>query len=356
MTKIKLIAVAKNESINLPNWIFHHLRIGIDYIEVYINNSDDNSLAICKKIKKVEPRFNYYLADALMKDCIKRSTSFQLTAYNRSLKITQTLQDDISHILLLDLDEYLTPFDLQSNLKDLIKHNPPVDIFSFLWYSDDYNSNENTFSKAYKPNTNIYMMYHFKSMARVEIISRCSHHNFHANKSNESLLNLVAGTTNTFLDDNFNTDAIRSKIKDSFKNEMYKIKPMQWFVYHRIYTTPIEYLASLLRGNSHDNDDRPIKANRWGRAPIPGMDYEAIQLNFPDSTLNTYNKDYDNFLKKCKLYDEILMSHNMVYDRARAAIQAIRKNSDLLGLRPGTGILRGIDLDHIECQLNEALN
>ena len=112
MAKIKLIAVAKNESINLPIWIFHHLRIGIDYVEVYINNSDDNSLEICKKIKKVEPRFNYYLADALMKDCIKRSISFQLTAYNRSLKITQTLQDDISHILILDFDEYLTPFDL----------------------------------------------------------------------------------------------------------------------------------------------------------------------------------------------------------------------------------------------------
>ena len=199
-------------------------------------------------------------------------------------------------------------------------------------------------------------MYQFKSMARVEIISRCIHHNFHANKSNESLLNLVAGTTNTFLDDDFNTEAIRSKIKDSFKNEMYKIKPMQWFVHHRIYTTPIEYLASLLRGNSHDNDDRPIKANRWGRAPMPGMDYEAIQLNFSDSALNAYDRDYNNFLKNCKLYDEILISQNMLYDRARTAIQVIRKNSDLLDLKPGAGILRGIDLDQIEYQLNEALN
>lgn len=309
-----------------------------------------------QKIKKIEPRFNYYLADMLMKDCIKRSTSFQLTAYNRSFKITQTLQDDTSHILLLDLDEYLTPFDLQSNLKDLIKQNPPVDIFSFLWYSDDYNSNDDTFSKAYKHNTNIYMMNHFKSMARVEIISRCNHHNFLTNKSNESLLNQVAGTTDTFLDDDLNTDLIRSKIKGSFNNEMLKIKPLQWFVHHRIYTTPIEYLASLLRERSHNNDDRPIKVNRWGRAPMPGMDYEALPLNFSHSALSTYNRDYDNFLSNCKLHDEILISQNMLYDRAPAAIQAIRKNSDLLGLRPGAGILRGIDLDQIEYQLNEALN
>ena len=35
--KIKLIAIAKNEAANLPQWVFHHFRIGVDSIDVYIN-------------------------------------------------------------------------------------------------------------------------------------------------------------------------------------------------------------------------------------------------------------------------------------------------------------------------------
>ena len=46
---IKLVAIAKNEAPYIPLWAFHHFRIGIDLIEIHINNTDDNSIRICKK-------------------------------------------------------------------------------------------------------------------------------------------------------------------------------------------------------------------------------------------------------------------------------------------------------------------
>ena len=93
-----------------------------------------------------------------------------------------------------------------------------------------------------------------------------------------------------------------------------------------------------------------------GGAELLRMDYEPIQLTFADSILNTYYESYDNFIKKCELGEEIFMSQKMLYDRARSAIEVIRKNSDSLDLRPGAGILRGIDLDQIEHQLQETIN
>ena len=60
--KIKLVAIAKDEAAYLPQWIFHHLRLGVDSIDVYINDSFDNSIEISRKINAIEPRFKYHEA------------------------------------------------------------------------------------------------------------------------------------------------------------------------------------------------------------------------------------------------------------------------------------------------------
>ena len=50
--KIKLVAIAKNEAAYLPQWI-HHFLVGFNEIEIYINDTTDNSVAICEKIKRI---------------------------------------------------------------------------------------------------------------------------------------------------------------------------------------------------------------------------------------------------------------------------------------------------------------
>ena len=110
---IKLVAIAKNEASYIAPWVFHHLRFGIDLIEIYINNTDDNSLRICKRIKKVEPRFNFIKADNLFRKSLKKKRSFQIMAYNRSLRNAKKSEAVLTHILILDLDEYLMQRNLQ---------------------------------------------------------------------------------------------------------------------------------------------------------------------------------------------------------------------------------------------------
>lgn len=41
--KVKLVAIAKDEAAYLPDWIFHHLYFGFDSIDIYVNNTTDNT-------------------------------------------------------------------------------------------------------------------------------------------------------------------------------------------------------------------------------------------------------------------------------------------------------------------------
>ena len=43
-SKIKLVAIAKNEAAYLAEWIFHHLYLGVDEIEIHFNRCSDNTL------------------------------------------------------------------------------------------------------------------------------------------------------------------------------------------------------------------------------------------------------------------------------------------------------------------------
>ena len=101
-TNTKLIAIAKNEAAYLPQWIYHHFLIGFDEIEIYINDTTDNSIAICEKIQKNYSNLTFHLADKLRLDSIKENRSFQISAYNNSLHHSS----DSTHLMALDLDEY----------------------------------------------------------------------------------------------------------------------------------------------------------------------------------------------------------------------------------------------------------
>ena len=47
---VRLIAISKDEAAYLPEWIFHHLKVGFDEIQIYVNNTKNNSLDILEKI------------------------------------------------------------------------------------------------------------------------------------------------------------------------------------------------------------------------------------------------------------------------------------------------------------------
>ena len=172
--KIKLVAIAKNEAAYLPQWIHHHFQVGFNEIEIYINDTTDNSVAICEKIKTNHPGLTFHIADQLRSEAIQQNSSFQISAYNQSLH----QQGGATHLMALDLDEYLVAKNLDDNLQNLLRRQKTPDCLSFLWYSDHFNHKDAFTHPIQKKNT-IHRMDHVKTVSKISgKIHSCSHHNF----------------------------------------------------------------------------------------------------------------------------------------------------------------------------------
>ena len=157
--------------------------------------------------------------------------------------------DGETYLLILDIDEYLTPRDFEGNIKTLIAKSPSVDVFSFLWYSDDFRENGamTMASIPFKAEANIYRMNHVKSMAKVtQNLISCHVHCFE-HKSGYSPVYQFAGFEDTpsMKHDVFNGG---HKLEPGFLRMLNPNQPESWFILHCIYRTEIEYLASLVRG------------------------------------------------------------------------------------------------------------
>jgi|TARA_B100002051_G_scaffold260021_1_gene280130 hypothetical protein len=327
---VKLVAIAKNEAPYIPLWVFHHFRIGIDLIEIHINNTDDNSIRICKRIKQSHDNFNFIKSDPLFIESSKVGRPFQIDAYNQSLKKSKDGDDPATHLLVLDLDEFLTPNNLEGNIKQIIQESPSTDVFSFLWYSDDYKKMKSPFGLPFQKETSIYRMDHVKSMANIssDLIS-CNHHNF-IYRETYNPANQFAERTDIRLNDDNNTSIRRSKLNQEFLNTLDQENPEAWFVLHCIYRSEIEYLSSLSRGRSHNNDLRPIKSNRWGLKPYPAYSSEEIIMNIAPAQLKSYRRDYNLFKRNSKLLGKIKRARGHTRSRAEALDKFISSNPSIL--------------------------
>ena len=295
----KLIAIAKNEGAYLPQWIYHHFSIGFDEIEIYINDTTDNSIEICEKIQKNHSGLTFHIADKLRLESVREQRSFQISAYNNSLHNSS----NTTHLMALDLDEYLICRNMNEKLSTLLKRQKSPDCLSFLWYSDDYSSKK-SFSHPLQPENTIYRMDHVKTISKLsKKVHSCSHHNF-IYKSEEKVINLLGGTI-IRLDDKINTQSRRSKLAKEQLNALSSKSPEPWFVLHCIYKSEEEYLASLCRGRGHNNDQRPLKVNRWGMSPYPFYPKEPIQWNPSKSKIDQYKIGLQTFLQKNNLIKEL---------------------------------------------------
>ena len=322
---IKLVAIAKNEALYIPAWVHHHFRIGIDYIEIHINDTDDNSIEICKRIKEVDDRFDFIESDVLLEKAIKEGTSFQKNVYNQSLEQIKSKDQHISHLLKLDIDEYLTPRNLNGDIKSLITNFPSVDVLSFLWYSDDFNEKSHQISPPFKDETIIYRMNHVKSMAKISRdLSSCTVHNFKFRPSHDPSSQL-ADLSNTS-HQCFN----QGMLDRNFLESLDPSQPENWFILHCMYRSEPEYLTSLYRGNKQNNDSNLLKKNRWGRKPCPIFPSKPIIFSPLATQLAEYRMSYLEFMQNSNLQTEVKQAERFLMEKVDTLDQLIRDNPTLL--------------------------
>ena len=324
--RIKLAAIAKNEGIYLPQWIFHHYKFGIRNFEIWLNQTYDDSVEILNRIRALpDIDIKIVMADELLEECRMHGSIFQLAAYNRILK--ETITEKYDYLFFLDIDEFWTPKDLQTNLTTYLMEYPQPDAISFRWAFDLANKNQ-ALTCLPSEATQIQLNDHVKSI--IKISERVQESYIHNSMILEGIYILEDGSL--FLEE-YSVDS-RAKI-------LGLPKPMtvpEYFIFHAAYRSEKEYLARLLRGRKHANDQSVLKVNRGVYLSEP----ESVIMNWelPDETRSAYKTQYRSFLENCNLHI-LLEPSKYVESQVEFLIDLLSKNRKLLEIHYTQ--LRGID-------------
>ncbi len=269
--RIKLAAVAKDEATYLPEWIFHHLEFGFDEIEVYVNNTTDESLSVLNNISQ-----HYPVVVTNADKLFRKAKRFQIQAYQEIA--VKAREDGFTHLLFLDIDEFWTPADFSTSIKDaIIKFNFPQ-VISFNWL---VHCDEEEFSSCYKSELKVQANAHVKSIFQL-----------HSPWQTVKVHNVLGEDLTYMRGDGKEFDfgeSIYCAITDKncFEHD--------YFIIHRMYRSQMEYVSLLGRGRSNKSK---IKDNRRGYYKLSDK-YHVI--NFDTRLLDLYYSKFDEFKQVCSL-------------------------------------------------------
>ncbi|WP_201578130.1 tetratricopeptide repeat protein [Psychrobacter immobilis] len=342
--KVKLFAIAKDEAAYIPQWIYHHLSFGFDAVEIWINRTTDNSEKICKKISQTENNFFYRVVDDLYDQCEELNLKFQYTAYDLVFR-KELREAKYTHIMFLDLDELWMSRDFETTIRSFISNSNDIDTASFPWFYDQPNYNKKPFD-TYISETLAGKFHNVvKSLVRVSdrVISlRC--HNAITKRNSLQILQ----DQSKFSEDNWwlvnnNYNFNITPYYNSFKHakeilSFAKLKEMEdagvdFFVYHQINKSQIEYISSLYRGNEFQEKDS-LKENRFGYVP-----FEKPQtLNINKERVSSYKSNYKLFVFDHGIGNEIKAAQQFVLNRFNRVESLVKENKSYLSLKMFKGV------------------
>ncbi|WP_160063873.1 glycosyltransferase family 2 protein [Psychromonas sp. L1A2] len=311
-SKIKLIAIAKDEAAYLPEWIFHHLHFGFDAIDIYVNNTTDNTFELSNILK------GFSSVKLLNGDVFfnNEAKSPQLTVYNEAFLNAKNA--GFSHVMFLDIDEFWTPVDMKSTIKNCLS-SLDADVVSFGWL----NKFEN---KKFAPviEAKITGEHHplVKTIMSVNInIEKLDIHNVTAKNAKYALSD---GSTPIFTNTNQKLVSID------------EVKP--YFIIHRMYRSSEEYVSLLGRGRPKGGS--VFKDNRNGFCQL---EYKLKTITLNEVNTLSYHQSRENFLEMHIPFDYMHKAYCFIDERYNGVLELIKNASvnDLVVLRK---ILRNLEL------------
>ena len=315
---MKLCAVAKNEGAYIADWVFHHLHFGFDGVEIWINGTDDTSAEIVKGIRAKYPQVSSRTVDRLFDDCLARGENFQRLAYKRLAR--KTRRQGYTHVAFLDLDEYWTPRDYTSSIKDFLPDDPDVKVVSFPWCMDVPDLERPRFSPPLTGVTQMQMDKHVKSAVRLDGSVRT--YREHTARIHGGLRLLVR--------DPFPMVHARDQRRGSFVTEDFLVE--HWdvlpeaFVLHAINRSHSEYVSSLTKGLRQTGMDIAYKPNRYGYLPT---DAPVLSFTPPPRALRAYARKHKRFRRRIGADDAIRSSQELVVQRADALLEEVARRPEL---------------------------
>lgn len=305
--KILLAAIAKNEAAYLPEWIFHHLNVGVEGIIIYVNNTDDNTIAVLELLKKKYP-VEYKIVDGISE---KEDKYFQEVINKRWLANSplhsksyadiyrNTDPDKYDYILYIDIDEYLC---FKNELTgDTFGAFDQDSVMLFRWFSL---TGDNEMFTCLSENLNG----EFDDLTKYMVKT--------------GLDNIMFSNTHKVLHNNKQPRVYEDAL-----------------LLHRTLRSREEYIALLARSNPSKNRlSNGFKINRRGWTNRAGS---ILPSQFSDR-LKEYKQKYEEFLDSAGLHIELDIARKNVSYRSAQVVENInlikKQNSELVKVFKGTGI------------------
>lgn len=325
-SRIKLVAIAKNEAAYLPEWIYHHLYFGFDKIEIFYNGCTDNTVEMAKQFN--DDRVKFVNADAIFS---KSKISPQMDIYRPQFAISQ--REGFDHIMFLDIDEFWIPCDLTTSIKEYINNSPYFDSMCFQWANKVDEGIQ--FARAINPKILVEPSRQLKSIHKTFIRPRLM--NPH-NVVDDSLIRI-------FSDGNlFQPSNVHHSMAPT------AALPQHGFILHRKYRSQLEYVALLGRGRPLGREKivSEFKNNREGYY----FKNNAQEVAFENTSYQTYNKYMTENLNRSDISHLLDEARTMVVNRYSDVIEAVR-NASKDELPVLNRILRHVDIADVQQAFDE---
>ncbi len=282
--KVAIVAIAKDESAYLPEWIHHHLYFGFTGIFIGLNRTTDESDVVIKRIQQKFDNIYSYNLDWIDQGCLQnKNPKLQSIAYSYLTNcIREQDEGGYTHVLYIDIDELWFSNDFQLGIKDYIKSLPNFDMVSFNWLTQT--GEPEPFSYPFK-NLNCTPSHLLKSLISIESTKNVLQYKCHFPKM-------------TLPQDSYKRIDSNGKPFTTGEHEEVSAKVpninSRAFILHRAIRSEKEYIASLQR--ERPSSELPVKDNRDGYS---SQSTASISIN--PVKLKDYWTSLDNMIQSCKI-------------------------------------------------------
>ncbi|WP_172449454.1 glycosyltransferase family 2 protein [Bowmanella denitrificans] len=302
--KVKLVAVAKDEAAYLAEWVFFHLYMGFDAIDIYLNRTSDNSAEVLEAIQRRYPMVNFYYADWIDFCPFEVAGYIQYLVYAKAFAACRD-EKQFDYLMFLDIDEFWMPDTLSYKVGNCITDNSGADCISFQWF------NEKGKGKAFSNlsyDVTGWLAPLMKSLFRVN--AEIKKLRLHVPELKDGRICLCDGTV---------YKATPTK-KECLQEELHKLRKVM--IVHRLFRSPKEYVSLLNRGRP--TDTIPLKLNREGYNfagnPAPEQRFHIDRHSFA-----LYQAAYTQFLVDTQMEPLLETARRFVEQRYRATLRNMLK-------------------------------
>jgi len=323
---IKLIAVAKNESPYLLEWIFHHLYFGFKEIDIYYNGCTDNTTDLIPLLADFP--VNFINCDDTFNGEVQAP---QVYVYRQAFHLTPNKVFDA--LLFLDIDEFWVPSDFTQTISDVCNNVGAFDTLSFQW--------RNKLEKQSKFKPAIEGEFSYEPLRQVKTLYRTYVSPAQLNPHNT----LDEGLRQLFEDGSplapLNDQKSQVEVADNVKNA---------YILHRKERSEYEYIAMLLRGRpvTQHAEGLPLKANREGFKP----NYKCETITYSGEDFDAYRAYMNQHMneKRFTTFQKEAQEHvNNRYQLVRDLIE----NAEVRDKQLIDRLLRGVELPDILLAYNK---